>query len=38
MSQKDRKTLKSYFEKGDVPTEEQFADLIDSVPNFAETA
>lgn len=36
MSQRDRKTLKSYFEKGDVPTEEQFADLIDSVPNFAE--
>ena len=36
MSQKDRKTLKSYFEKGDVPTEAQFADLIDSVTNFAE--
>lgn len=36
MSQRDRKTLKSYFEKGDVPTEEQFAALIDSVPNFAE--
>ena len=36
MSQRDRKTLKSYFEKGDVPTEEQFADLIDSVPNFTE--
>ena len=36
MSQRDRKTLKSYFEKGDVPTEEQFSDLIDSVPNFAE--
>lgn len=36
MSQRDRNTLKSYFEKGDVPTEKQFADLIDSVPNFAE--
>ena len=36
MSQRDRKTLKSYFEKGDVPTEAQFADLIDSMPNFAE--
>lgn len=36
MSQRDRKTLKSYFEKGDVPTEAQFADLIDSIPNFAE--
>lgn len=36
MSQRDRKTLKSYFERGDVPTEEQFADLIDSIPNFAE--
>lgn len=36
MSQKDRKTLKSYFQKGDVPTEAQFADLIDSMTNFAE--
>lgn len=31
---KDRETLKSYFQRGDVPTEEQFAELIDSVPNI----
>lgn len=36
MERKDRQTLKSYFQKGDVPTEEQFAELIDSVPNIAE--
>lgn len=33
---KDRETLKSYFQRGDVPTEEQFAELIDSVPNIHE--
>lgn len=33
---KDRKTLKGYFKKGNIPTEEQFAALIDSVPNLAE--
>ena len=33
---KDRKTLKGYFKKGSIPTEEQFASLIDSVPNIAE--
>ena len=33
---KDRKTLKGYFKKGSIPTEEQFAALIDSVPNIAE--
>ena len=32
---KDRKTLKGYFKKGSIPTEEQFAALIDSVPNIA---
>ncbi len=31
---KDRETLKSYFRRGAVPTEEQFAELIDSVPNI----
>lgn len=36
MSQRDRNTLKSYFQKGDVPTEAQFADLIDSMPNFTD--
>ena len=33
---KDRETLKSYFQRGNVPTEEQFAGLIDSVPNIYE--
>lgn len=33
---KERKTLKSYFRKGSIPTEEQFGALIDSVPNTAE--
>lgn len=30
----DRTTLISFFEKGDFPTEGQFTDLINSVPNF----
>jgi hypothetical protein len=30
----DRATLKSYFEQGDVPTQAQFGELIDSVPNL----
>lgn len=33
---KDRQILKGYFRKGNIPTEEQFAALIDSVPNLAE--
>ncbi len=33
---KDRSTLKSYFKKGATPTEEQFAEWIDSTPNLAE--
>ena len=36
MDREDRHTLKSYFQKGDVPTEEQFAELIDSVPNIVD--
>lgn len=36
MDRKDRNTLKSYFQRGNVPTEEQFAELIDSVPNIVE--
>lgn len=36
MDRKDRHTLKSYFQKADVPTEEQFAELIDSVPNIVD--
>lgn len=31
MATQDQTTLKSYFETGDVPTESQFADLIDTV-------
>lgn len=31
---KDRNTLKSYFRRGNVPTEGQFAELIDSIPNI----
>jgi len=30
---KDRATLKAYFNKGDIPTEANFADLIDSMLN-----
>ncbi len=30
MSEKSRETLKTYFETGDIPSEEQFADTIDS--------
>lgn len=33
---KNRELLKSYFQKGNVPTEEQFAELIDSVHNVQE--
>ena len=33
---RDRKTLKSYFQRGDSPTEDQFAELIDSVTNIHE--
>lgn len=36
MNGKDRKTLKEYFKKGKIPTEGQFAELIDSVPNRLE--
>lgn len=35
-NRQDRKTLKSYFKKGDVPTEAQFAELIDSVSNIKD--
>ena len=33
---KDRNTLKEYFQKGNTPTAEQFAQLIDSVPNILD--
>ena len=31
MAQKNKTILKSYFETGDKPTQQQFADLIDSL-------
>lgn len=31
MAQQNKTTLKSYFETGDKPTQQQFADLIDSL-------
>ncbi len=34
MPQVSRTVLKSYFETGDIPTQAQFIDLIDSVLNF----
>lgn len=37
MSKKtDRKTLKGYFQTGKIPTEAQFAEFIDSVPNIVD--
>jgi hypothetical protein len=33
MAEKNRVTLKSYFETGDRPTQENFADLVDSFVN-----
>lgn len=35
-NRKDRNALKTYFRKGQTPTEEQFAALIDSVTNLVE--
>ena len=35
-NRKDRNTLKAYFRKGETPTEEQFAELIDSMTNLVE--
>ena len=36
MTQQSRTTLKGYFETGDVPTQAQFENLIDSSPNIAD--
>lgn len=36
MTQRSRSALKAFFETGDKPTEAQFADLIDSCPNFVD--
>lgn len=38
MSTQTRATLKSYFETGDKPTQQQFADLIDSMALTTETS
>ena len=37
MATQSREDLKSYFEDGDTPTEEQFGHLIDSMLNLADT-
>lgn len=36
MTVQNRATLKSYFETGDFPTQAQFEDLIDSMPNIVD--
>jgi len=36
MAQQNRNTLKNYFKKGALPTENQFADFIDSVTNIID--
>lgn len=36
MTAQSRSTLKGYFNTGDVPTEAQFADFIDSMKNITE--
>lgn len=38
MAQLDRTALKEFFETGDKPTQEQFADLIDSFLTLAENS
>lgn len=37
MAEQGRAILKSYFNTGDTPTEAQFRDLIDSVPNTSDS-
>lgn len=34
MAQLDRAALKAFFESNDIPTQAEFGDFIDSVPNF----
>ena len=36
MAKQNRTTLKGYFETGDIPTQTQYADLIDSNLNLSE--
>ena len=38
MAEQGRTTLKGYFETGDTPTQAQFEDLIDSVPNISDSS
>ena len=38
MTQRSRTALKAFFETGDKPTQQQFADLIDSVLNYTDDA
>lgn len=38
MAEKDKSTLKGYFKRGACPTQEQFADLIDSAASPSELA
>ena len=37
MAEKKRNILKGYFDTGDIPTQGQYRDLIDSQLNLAET-
>ena len=36
MTLRSRSTLKGYFNTGDKPTETQFSDFIESIPNYAD--
>jgi len=36
MAEQGRTTLKGYFETGDIPSDSNFGDLIDSVPNITD--
>lgn len=36
MSVRKRKTLKNYFARGSMPSEQQFSDFIDSIPNIVD--
>jgi len=36
MAEQGRTTLKGYFETGDIPSDSNFGDLIDSTPNILE--
>jgi len=36
MTRRNRKTLKNFFQKGQMPTEEHFSDLIDSMVNIVD--